>query len=471
MTKSVLESAFCPRSIAVIGASSNPDKLGYKIVQAVAQGGFRGRLHPVNVGGGNIFGLKMHRNVSEIPGQVDLALIAIPANLVPEAVKECGRKKVRCGLVFSAGFGEIQGGTGLEQELIDTAKEYNVRIIGPNTNGIMNLNDNLNATFTPGLNYRSGNVAFVCQSGGYSSLLLRYGSGEGVGFSKIINLGNSCDIGFADSLEFLRTDDSTRAIILYMEGFKRENEGREFLETAKEVTKTKPIVVVKVGRTEAGRRAAYSHTGSLAGSDELYNAVFRQAGLIRASDGVEMIDIAKTLSLEHRLPRGNRTAIITNLGGPAVVAADFCESRNIIIGELSEETKERLRKMLSFTASYANPVDLAADWPKLHLYTDVLNVVLEDKGVDIALIIVYLPPQSNHQTLIEDIAAASKKNEKPIVVCCLSTDFAVVTECIDRLGEYNIASYRMPENAAKAIAALIKNSTYLRKVGYNQPNM
>jgi acetyltransferase len=471
MATSVLESAFCPRSIAVIGASNNPDKLGYKIVQAVGEGGFKGRLHPVNVGGGNIFGMKMYRNVSEIPGQIDLALIAIPANLVPEAVKECGKKKVRSALVFSAGFGEIQGGAGLEQELTDTAKKYNVRIIGPNTNGIMNLNDNLNATFTPGLNYRTGNVAFVCQSGGYSSLLLRYGSGEGVGFSKIINLGNSCDIGFADSLEFLMKDDCTQAIILYMEGFKHENEGRRFLETAKEVTKTKPIVVVKVGRTEAGRRAAYSHTGSLAGSDELYNAAFRQAGLIRASDGVEMIDIAKTLSLEHRLPRGNRTAIITNLGGPAVVAADFCESRHIKIGELSEETKERLRKMLSFTASYANPVDLAADWPKLHLYADVLNAVLKDKQVDIALVIVYIPPQSKHQTLIEDIVAASKKNEKPIVVCCLSTDSAVVADCIGRLDDYSIASFRMPENAAKAIAALIMSSRYMKKVRTSQPSI
>jgi acetyltransferase len=471
MVVSSLEKAFCPRSIAVIGASNSPDKLGYKIFQAVALGGFKGQLSPVNVGGGKIFNLEMYRSVSEIPWKVDLALIAIPAKSVPETIRECGKKGIEYAVVFSAGFGEIPSGKDLEEELVETAKECNVRIIGPNTNGIMNLNIKLNATFTPGLDYRKGNVAFVCQSGGYSSLLLRYGSNEGVGFSKVINLGNSCDIGFAECLEFLKTDTSTRTIILYMEGFKRRNEGKKFLEIAREVSKIKPIVAVKVGRTKAGSRAAQSHTGSLAGSDELYDAAFNQAGIIRALEGTEMIDIAKAFSLERRLPKGNRAAIVTNLGGPAVVAADFCETRNIVISEFSEETRERLRKMLSFTASYSNPVDLAADWPKLNLYGNVLNVVLEEKEVDIALVIIYIPSQTEHQILIEDIAAASKKNEKPIIVCCISTDFAVVTECIDGFGRYDIASYRMPENAAKAIAALIKNSTYIRRMELDQTIM
>jgi len=457
-----LEKAFYPKSIAVIGASRNPEKLGYKIVQAVIQGGFKGKVYPINISGGRVLGLEIYRNISEIPSGVDLALIAIPADLVPEAVKDCGERGIKCAVVFSAGFGEIRNGIKLEQELINVAINYNVRIIGPNTNGILNLNNNLNATFTPNLNYKKGNVTFVCQSGGYSSVLLRYGSDEGVGFSKVINLGNSCDIGFADAIEYLATDKFTKVIVLYMEGFKHKNEGRKFYEVAKKVTKIKPIVAFKVGRTKAGTRAVLSHTGSLAGLDELYSSAFKQAGVIRASDGIEMIDIAKALSLQQKLPRGKEVAIITNLGGPGVVAADICESHGVVISELSEATKGKLSKILSFTASYANPIDLAADWPNLHVYKEVLSAVLEDERINGVLIVVYLLPQSKYRILIKDISTISKIHGKPIVACCLSSDKATALECIDELENHNIPSYKMPENAAKAIIGLVKYSTYLR---------
>jgi acetyl coenzyme A synthetase (ADP forming)-like protein len=462
MVQSILEKAFYPKSIAVIGASSNPAKLGYRIVEAVVTDGFKGKVYPVNVKGEEVFSLKAYRNVLEIPSEVDLALIAIPANFVPEAIRECGEKKIECAVVFSAGFGEIRNGVKLEQELIDAAAKFNVRIIGPNTNGILNLNNNLNATFTPNLKYKKGNVAFVCQSGGYSSVLLRYGSDEGVGFSKVINLGNSCDIGFADVIEYLATDKFTKVIVLYMEGFKHKNEGRKFYEVAKKVTKIKPIVAFKVGQTKAGTRAALSHTGSLAGLDELYSSAFKQAGVIRASDGIEMIDIAKALSLQQNLPRGKDVAIITNLGGPGVVAADICESHGVLISELSEATKGKLSKILSFTASYANPIDLAADWPNLYIYKEVLSAALEDERINGVLIVLYVLPHSEYRHLIKDISTISKMHGKPIVACCLSSDKATALKCIDELEKHSIPSYKMPENAAKALIGLVKYSTYLR---------
>ena len=463
MGRSALEKAFYPKSIAIVGASNNPAKLGYSIVKAVLSGGFKGHIYPINLKGGEISGLRAYKSVLEIPKDVDFALISIPAKLVPKAVMECGEKGIDVALVFSAGFGEIKSGVKLEEKLVNIARNYGVRIIGPNTNGIINLNANFYGTFSPHLQYKKGNVAFICQSGGYSSNLLRYGSSEGVGFSKVINVGNSCDIGFADVLEFLGTDKFTEAIVLYMEGFKRKNEGRRFYDVAKEVTKAKPIIALKVGRTKAGKRAIHSHTGSLAGLDELYTAAFKQAGVIRATEGDEMIDIVKALSHQRRLPKGNRVAILTNLGGPGVVAADICESNGLVLSELSEATKEKFSKILSVTASYSNPIDLAADWPYLHMYKKVFSVLLEDERIDSILIVAYIAPQSEYSVLIKDIIAVSRKYTKPIVVCCLSADEAARTKCIEELQKHQIPCYKMPERAAKALVGIVKYSIYRKQ--------
>jgi acetyltransferase len=319
----------------------------------------------------------------------------------------------------------------------------------------------LNATFTPGLDYKEGRIGFVCQSGGYSSVILNYGTSEGVGFSKIINVGNNCDVSFADVLEFLATDKATEVIILYMEGFKDKNEGRRFYEVAKDVAKRKPIVAFKAGRTKAGRRAVQSHSGSLAGSDELYTAAFKQARIIRASSGIEMIDIAKCLSLQQKFPAGNKVAILTNLGGPGVVATDICEGHGLELSEISRITREKLAELLSFTASFANPIDLAADWPNLHLYKKVLSTLMEDEVIDCIIIIVYIAPQSDYKILIEDFTTVSKKYGKPIVACCLSKE-NTRSQFIIGLEENNIPCYKRPEQAAEAMVSLAAYSSYLR---------
>ena len=463
MSKVGLEKGLYPKSIAIIGASTDPSKIGYRILKAVKSGGFKGEVYPVNIKGGKILGFKAFKTVLDIPGEVDLALISIPSTLVPGVVAECGKKGVSLIVIFSAGFGEIRQGGKLEEKLVRTAEQFNVRIIGPNTNGILNLNIKLNGTFSPILDYREGNIAFICQSGGYSSALLRYGTREGVGFSKVINVGNSCDIGFADVLDFLADDEATEVIVMYMEGFKRTNEGRKFYEVAKRVTKIKPIIALKAGNTIAGKRAVRSHTGSLAGSDELYRAAFRQSGVIRSSRGVEMMDISKALSLQPKLPRGNRVAILTNLGGPGVVAADVCEKNGLKLPAFSRDTQEYLSKTLSPTASFLNPVDLAADWPYLNVYGKVLESIIEDGNVDSVLIVAYISPDSEYQVLLRDITNVYTTHNKPIIICCLSAEEKTKAICIKKLEKYLIPCYTMPEKAATALAGMVEYSAYIKK--------
>ena len=460
-TNAVLTKAFNPRKVAVVGASRDSTKIGHKVIEALVTGGFRGTIYPVALRAKSVLGLRAYTSVLEISDEVDLALISIPAPSVPAAIRECGRKGIKCAVVFSAGFGEIIRGAKLDEELLEAARNSGIRIIGPNTNGIMNLHAKLNATFTPDLCYKKGNVALVCQSGGYSSVLLRYGGGQGVGFSKVINLGNSSDLGFVDVLEFLRDDRDTKVIVMYMEGLRRQNEGRQFFEVARELTARKPIIALKVGISQAGRKAIGSHTGSLAGSDEVYGAAFRQAGVIRAANGAEMIDIAKALSLQQNLARGNKVAILTSLGGPGIVAADICESNGLLITELSESTKRRFSRILSITPRSTNPLDLAGSWQYLHLYKDLLAAALEDERTDAAILIAYITPYMEYKAFVDDILKVSKRHDKPIVACILSSDNAVATQCTRELEAYKIPCYEIPEKAARATVGLVGYSLYL----------
>jgi acyl-CoA synthetase (NDP forming) len=440
----------------VIGATRNPIKLGHKILKAVIGSKFCGQVYPVGIQTGPICCLKSYRSVLEISDKVDLALVAVPSSCVLKVIEECGLKGVSHAIVFSAGFSETKNGMKLEQELIDTADRSGTRIIGPNTNGIRNFMG-LNATFTPKEKFRIGNVGIICQSGGYGRFLLEYGEAEALGFSKFINLGNSCDVGFAEVLDFLACDPFTKVILLHIEGFKKEGEGRKFMIAAKRAVKSKPIIVLKTGRMSSARRAIQSHTGSLAGSDLMYDGLFRQTRILRVCDGVEMIDIAKALSILRVRASGNSVAILTNLGGPAIVASDICESNGLAVNELREETKSKLGAILPSTASYGNPVDLASAWPNLKLYYNTLSILVDDAGVDAVILIVFIETRTSNIPA-HDIAALSDQYSKPIVACILSPYRRIMSQYIMAFEREGIPCYRSLERAAKAMVGVIKCS-------------
>lgn len=438
---------FKPESVALIGASTNPEKLGFKILKNLIEGGFKGKIYPVNPKGENILNLKCYKSISEIPYFVELAIIVVPAEFVCDIAEECGKKGVKGLIVISAGFKEIgEEGKKREEKLKEIIKKYGVRLIGPNCLGIIDTRNKLNASFAFEMP-PEGKISFITQSGALGTAILDWAIKENVGLSKFVSFGNKADVNEIDLIEELKDDEDTNVILLYLEGV---SEGRKLIEVARKTISKKPIIIVKAGKTESGAKSASSHTGSLAGSDIAFNSAVKQSGIIRANTVEELFDYALIFSYQPIL-KGNRIAIITNAGGPSVMAVDMIEEKGLLLSRFSEKTINLLKKYLPPVSNINNPVDILGD-AKADRYEKAIEAVLSDENVD--GIIVILTPQIVTQPYetAQSIVRTSKKYEKCVISCFMGGKR--VEEGIKILKENGIPNYPTPERAVIALKGM-----------------
>jgi acetate---CoA ligase (ADP-forming) len=446
---SELKPFFDPGSVAVIGASSNTNKLGYAVLKNLVDGGYseKGDIYPINPGSDAILGYKAYPSVLEVPGPIDLAVIVIPYPHVPEVLRICGQKGIPAAIIISAGFREA-GEEGLERELelIEIAKEYKIRLVGPNCLGIIDTFTPLNASFAAGTP-PSGPMAFMSQSGALGTAVLDIALSGRLGLSKFASLGNKADVNEIDLLRAWANDENTRAILIYNEGIPN---GAEFIDVARKVAQLKPVVAIKSGVTQAGSRAVSSHTGSLAGSEQAYQAAFQQAGVIRADSMQDLFDMALALAYQPPLA-GDRIAIVTNAGGPGILATDALERADLSLARFELETQHALEQYLPDAASAANPVDVLGD-ARADRYRFAMECVAADPNVDGIMIV--LTPQA--MTEIEDTAAAvvelSISIDKPILACFMGE--ASLVQAINKLVKNGVPNYPFPERAALAFHAM-----------------
>lgn len=466
-----LDAIFSPKAIAVIGASTTPGKVGYDIFANILKGGYKGTLYPVNPAAKSILSMRSYPTIGEIPDAVDLSIIVLPTGATLKAVEESVRKGVRGIVIVSAGFREV-GAKGLEAEnkIVAICREAGVRVVGPNCLGVINPlpRVSMNASFSARMP-SAGNISFISQSGALCTAVLDFAADRGFGFSKFISIGNKADVDEIDLLQYLHEDADTAVIMIYIEELRK---GEAFISAAKQVTsgnRPTPVLVVKSGRTSAGARAAASHTGALAGTEAVYDAIFKQSGIIRAESVNELFDFADAFAykqesplgkLRRKLPAGKRVAIVTNAGGPGILATDMTVSADLELAQFSEETIENLARQLPSAASIRNPVDIIGDASQ-DRYENALWAVIRDEGVDGALVI--LTPQSMTNALgtAEAIVRVARGTHKPIICCFMGV--VDVSPGVKYLQEHGYPVYQFPENAAKAMGALYQYTGWLNR--------
>ncbi len=454
---STLDPIFAPRTVAVVGASRKRDSIGFALLHNLVVEEFAGAIFPVNPGAESIHSLKAYPSVAAIPDPVDLALVAVPKQAVPAVVRECLDQGVRALVVITAGFAETgPQGAAAEAEIRDMVRARGVRMIGPNCMGVINTDPEvrLNATFAP-TPARAGSIGFVSQSGALGVAILNVAADLGVGLTQFASMGNKADVSGNDLLEYWEDDPETRVIAMYLESF---GNPRRFTEIAKRVGRKKPILVVKSGRTTEGARAASSHTGAIAGTDVTVSAFLDQCGVVRANTIEELFDLAVALD-RCPLARGNRVAIVTNAGGPAIMATDACVNLGLEIAHLSEETQERLRSFLPAEASVGNPVDMIASATP-ESYARSLEVVLADPGVDMAMVINVTPLLANPTDVLEAVAGVVRGGDRPVLAVMMATE-----EFYEQIKtEPDLPPvYRFPEPAARVLAQLARYSAWRRR--------
>ena len=444
-----------PESIAVIGASRDPTKVGHRIFKNLVDFGFQGGLYPINPKADKILGFKCYGNITEVPDNVDLAVIAVPARIVPMIAEQCGLKNVKGIVVISAGFSEIgREGSHLEKKLLAVCRKYGMRMQGPNCLGLINTQSHMNASFAA-TQPISGNIAFVSQSGALGSTILNWALQNDVGFTSFISLGNEADLSAADFLEALAEDEQTKAIGLYIEGVKN---GRRFLDVARSVTKKKPIVALKSGTTDVGVRAVSSHTGSLAGSDTAFSAAFKKAGVLRVDTLEELFDLVLAFE-DQPLPKGKKVLIVTNGGGPGILAADACEKMGLDLPLLELELRESLRKALPPHSSVNNPVDVLGDADE-NRYNLALDAGLKSKNIDGIIVILTPQAMTPSDKIAQVIAETRKASEKPIIGAFMG--FPADSVAIKTLQKNNIPNYVFPESAAYVLKRMYDYSEISR---------
>jgi acetate---CoA ligase (ADP-forming) len=439
-----------PRSVAVIGASRSRESLGGAILHNLLEAGFQGPVYPVNPNTTHVQSVPAYPDLQSVPGPVDLAVVVIPAAHVLEAVEACGQKGVRGLVVISAGFKEIgPEGAERERELVEVVRRHGMRLVGPNCLGLLNTDPavSLNATFAP-VGALPGRVAFSSQSGALGLAILDYARRLALGISQFVSVGNKADVSGNDLIEFWERDKGTDLILLYLESFGNPT---KFTQIARRVARKKPIVAVKSGRSKSGARAASSHTGSLAGSDVAVDALFRQSGVIRTDTIEELFDTALLLAYQP-VPAGGRVAILTNAGGPAIMAADACESAGLALPSLEPKTMKALRGFLAPEASVKNPVDMIAS-ATAPSYEQALRLLVADKNVD-SVIVIFVPPlETGAPEVARAILVGAAGSKKPILSCFMGSHG--LPESLRSLNEGHIPSYAFPEAAARTLARVV----------------
>ena len=463
-----LDKIFNPKSVAIIGASEKENSVGNGLIKNITQGGvfknkyckpFKGKIYPINPNHENMMGLKCYKSILDIKNEVDLAIIAVPAKFVTGVMNDCAKKKVSGVIVISAGFSEIgEEGKKLQDEFMEVAKKAKIPVIGPNCLGIIRTPSDLNASFAPSMPPR-GNIGFISQSGALADSIIDWSIEERYGMSTIISYGNAADIDASDLLEWLGEDKSTDAITIYIEGLKNP---LKFMEVAKKVTKKKPVIVIKGGRTEEGQKAISSHTGSLAGSYEIYEAMFKQSGVIVADTVEELFDTAKALA-NQPAPEENSVVIVTNGGGAGVLTADYCRSLGVNLAELKASTIKNLDNTKKMHPAYSkrNPLDIIGD-ALPERYEAAIGTVLSEDYIHGVIVLQTLQTMTDPIKDAEIIIDLHKRYPKKPVICVYMG--GKYSDAGAKLLEENgIPDYNDPKKAVKAMKSLIDRSVYLKR--------
>jgi acetyltransferase len=442
---------FRPKSVAVVGASRNVEKVGYGVFANLVEAGFPGALYGVNPGGGELLGRTLFTSIDAIPGPVDLGVFIVSPRDILKAFPALAAKGMKAAIAISAGFKEVGGaGVTLERDLTAAARASGIRLVGPNCLGVIDTHSCLNASFSNGTPAK-GNIGFFSQSGALCTAILDRSMSDNIGYSKVVSLGNKADVSESDVLEYLADDPDTRVIMGYVESI---DDGRRFLQAAKEVTPRKPVVLVKAGCTASGARAASSHTGSLAGSDSAYAAAFRQAGVLRAESIEELFDFTIGFSMRP-VPRKGNLLILTNAGGPGILAADTADRLGIRLAEVSQTLREKLASKVPPTASLVNPVDIIGD-ARADRYRDALDVLAEDDSIDTILVLltpqVMTEPEETASAVVSTLGGTDK------TVFASFVGQASVSDARKILMSGGIPSYHVPERAVSAAHAMIRYS-------------
>jgi acetyltransferase len=458
-----LETMFHPKSVAVIGASERPLSVGKSVLWNLISNRFGGTVYPVNPTHPSVLGVKSYASIAVVPEVVDLAVIATPAKTVPGVIRECGEAGVRAAVVLSAGFKEIGApGIALEQEMLADARRFGMRIIGPNCLGVMSPTSGLNATFSSAMALR-GNVAFVSQSGALCTAILDWSLSENLGFSHFISVGSMVDVGWADLLYFLDDDPATRSIVMYMESI---NDAREFFSAAREVAPSKPIILIKAGRTAEAAKAATSHTGALAGSDDVLGAVFARSGVLRVDSIADLFYLAETLEKQPR-PRGKRLAVITNAGGLGVLAVDDLVGGHGALAPLTPETLAALDAVLPEYWSHANPIDILGDADSAR-YGKALEIVAKDPTADGLLVLLAPQAIAGAVPTAELISKIPRELAKPLLASWVGG--AEVAPGAALLRRSGIPTFSYPDTAARVFNYLWQYDENLRAL-YETPKL
>ncbi len=436
-----------PSSIAVVGASRTPGKIGHEILKNIIEYGFKGQVYPVNPRATEVLGLKCYPSVSSIGKPVDLAIIVIPAQAVLPVIRDCVKSKVKVAAVITSGFGEV-GNKQLEAEVVKTAREGGMRILGPNIFGVYCAASDLNATFGP-KDVLKGSIAFITQSGALGIALMGWTITEKIGLSAIVSIGNKADLDDADFIEYFNWDNSTRVILIYIEGVR---DGRRFMEAALETSINKPIIALKSGVSKRGMVAASSHTGSLAGSAQVYKAAFKQSGVLIASTVSQAFDWARMFSSNFKF-YGYNTVIITNGGGVGVMASDACEKLSIPLIDPSEELKNKLRRFMPPFGSVKNPIDLTG-MASEEDYKGAISTCLSSEEVN-AIIVLYCETAVTNPVMIaKTIASSIKAQDKPVVASLIGGSKTQLA--INELNYRGVPAYNEPYKAVDSLSAFFK---------------
>jgi acyl-CoA synthetase (NDP forming) len=473
-----MDAFFNPRSVAIVGATKKVDKAGHVIFKNFStnkmRGVFKGELYPVNPNEDSILGFKCYPSLTHIPDEVDLIVIIVPANVVPSIMEEAVTKKVKAAIIISAGFKEV-GNTELEEQVVAIAKKGGIRVLGPNCLGVYYSKTGIDSLFLPETKTLTtgeevvatprpmpGNIAMITQSGAFGSAALDYLTGRQMGVSKFVSFGNKCDVNETDILHYLLHDKETKVTLAYLEDIK---DGREFLKIVKKVTLKKPVVVIKSGKSAAGARAAASHTGAIAGSDKIYDAAFVQGGVIRARDMEEFFDIGKALAMQPPALDKN-VGILTDAGGPGVMTVDECELLGLTVDRFSEETLQKFQELkdknvILKIAATSNPVDLTGSVTD-DMFEISADLMFQDPQIYGIILLGLHHMPGLKEKYIDGIVKIASKYTKPIVMCDIGeTEMALYTR--SRFDRLCVPSFTSPEDAARAMKALVTYGAYLIK--------
>ncbi len=451
----MLETLLYPKAVAVIGASRSPEKVGHAVLANLVNGGFKGTIVPVNPGAEEILGLKCYKSLGEYKNPIDLGIVVVAGKFVKDALQSCLDAGAKSVIVITAGFREVSAaGAEAEQELVELCRAQGARMVGPNCLGVLNTDHHMNATFAPSVP-PPGKISVISQSGALCVAILDWAANQKLGLGKVISFGNKADLNETDFIQALAEDKATNVIAGYLESIK---EGDKFLRVAEQAAAIKPVVILKVGITQAGAKAASSHTGSLAGADIAYGAAFKRAGVIRAENFEALFDYAAAFAMQP-LPNGERVAIITNAGGPGIMAADAAEGLGLKMVSPSKESDTKLRAFLPASAAFGNPVDVIGD-AEPDLYVKAFEVMQDDEKTD-AIVVVVTPQNMTRPLELAEKLGAAHKGKKPVLAVFMGgTEVAAAKEKLMAVG---IPNYPSPDRAITALRAMCDYAAWRRR--------